>query len=112
MTSAFIQDELGALIYADPESDLDYSITSWLEGLIFLSAAWSISPTGSGEVIYNDSINVGDVVIDGVTYAAGKVASTWIKGLNEGVEYTVTLHATFTGNRIDDRTFRIRCKSK
>ena len=111
MPTAFLQDEFGAYIEADPGADIDYSVTCWVEGLIFTAATWEIVPTVAS-VPYNSQINAAPVTIDGVTYAIGKVASAWIKDLIAGVQYSVTVHATFTGGRKDDRTFRIKCKQK
>lgn len=111
MTTAFKTDDLGPYVEADPNSDLDYSITCWLEGVSFESLNWIISPEVPG-VPYNPQINAAPVEIDGVSYSAGKVASCWIKGLQEGLEYLVTLQATFTGGRKDDRSFRVKCLQK
>lgn len=108
MPTIFKEDDLGPYVEADPDSDLDYSITTWLEGLIFLSAVWTIIPDVAGS-IHDQSINVGPVTIDGKPYAIGEVASAWIKGLTAGQEYKIRIRGTFTGNRIDDRTFRIKC---
>lgn len=110
MASAFKKDEIGDYIEADPGSDLDYSVTTWLEGLSFVSATWVITPNVAGSP-YNESVNVAPVTIDGVQYAVGKVASAWIKGLTAGVEYLVEVKAVFTGNRKDERSFRIRCRN-
>lgn len=111
MPTAFKSDDLGPYIDADPDSDLEYSITCWLEGVIFTNLSWSISPAVTN-VPYNPQINPAPVVIDGVTYNTGKIASCWIKSLEAGKEYVVTLHATFSGNRIDDRSFRIKCLNR
>jgi hypothetical protein len=108
MPSVFQQDDLGYWAKADPDSELDYSVVSWLEGLLFLDVAWSIAPAVAG-VPYDEFINPVPVTIDGVEYAAGQVAGVWVKDLTVGVVYTLTAHATFTGNRIDDRSFRLRC---
>ena len=108
MSSAFLLDADGPWAKADPDSELDYSIVSWLEGLLFTAVTWSISPPVAG-VPYDDFINVAPVVIDGKTYIIGQVAGTWVKDLVAGTTYTLTAHATFTGNRIDDRSFRLRC---
>lgn len=109
MPSAFKVDLAGPYIDADPGSDLDYSVSSWLEGLLFTAVIWSISPAVVN-VPYNDQINASPVVIDGRTYAPGQIASAWIKDLQPGVTYEVNLAATFTGGRKDQRTFRIVCK--
>jgi hypothetical protein len=99
-------------IYVDPESDLDYSIASWIEGVLFnASPTWAVAP--SGPVLYNGSLNGAPVTIDGVTYAANELATIWIKGpMVAGIDYVVTAHATFAGGRIDDRSFTMKCKSR
>jgi hypothetical protein len=111
MASAFQTDEHGPYVEVDPGADIDYSVTCWVEGLFFTDGTWEIVPNVAG-VPYNAQINASPVTIDGVTYAAGKVASAWIKDLQIGVEYVVTLHATFTGGRKDDRSFRMKCRQK
>lgn len=111
MPTAFLTDEHGDYVEADPDSDLDYSITSWLEGLNFVTAVWTITPAITA-VPYDPTINVAPVTIGGVVYAAGKVATAWIKNLAAGQEYKVNVRGTFTNNRIDDYSFRIRCKNR
>jgi hypothetical protein len=112
MPSAFRIDKDGVpIIDADPDSELDYSITSWLEGLLFTGVDWELSPEVA-DVPYNDSINADAVTIDGVEYAAGEVATVWLKDLSAGQTYTLRCRATFTGSRIDDRTIKIRCRER
>lgn len=111
MPSAFKTDEFGPYIEADPESELDYSITTWLEDLLFTAIDWELSPPVAG-ALYQPLINTNPLVVDGKLYSIGQVASTWIKDLQAGQEYVVTLHATFTGDRKDDRSFRIKCLHK
>lgn len=109
MPSQFVKNDLGEdLIDVDPHSDQDYSITSWMEGLIFTAIDWEVAPTGP--VLYNSQINAAPLTIGGVVYAIGKVASIWIKTLEAGKEYRVTLKATFTGNRKDDKSFILKCR--
>lgn len=112
MPSAFQVDHNGRrFIVADPDSDLDYSVSSWLEGLVFTAAEWSIEPVVAG-ALHSQSINGAPVVIDGVTWQAGELATTWIKSLAAGQDYDVKLRATFTGSRIDERTFRVLCRQR
>jgi len=108
MSSAFLHDELGPYILADPVSDLDYSVTSWIDGLTFSNVVWELLPVVAG-ALHDPSINVAPVVLDGFTYAIGEVATTWVKNLVAGTTYNLTAHATFNGNRVDDRSFRIKC---
>jgi len=112
MPSQFIKNDLGEdMVVVDPDSDVDYTISCWMEGLFYTAIDWQISPS-VGPVIYNFQINGAPVTINGVTYAAGKLASLWIKTLADGQEYRVTLKATFTGNRKDDKSFIIQCRHK
>ena len=97
------------VVPADPASDLDYSVSSWLEGLLFTDAVWSIEPAVT-DGLHAPSINLNPVVIDGVTYQPGELAITWIKNLAAGTDYVVTLRGTFTGNRIDERSFTVQCR--
>lgn len=109
MPSRFKVDLNGPYIDADPGSDADYSVSSWLEGLNFTAVDFSILPVVPG-VPYNEVINIDPVVIDGRTYAPGQIASAWIKNLQPGVTYTVNVAGTFTGGRKDERSFRMVCK--
>jgi len=108
MPSSFLVDDLGNYVLADPQSDLDYSITCWIEGVIFVSAIWTITP--AGPTVHDPSINGSPVTIDGIQYATGKVATAWITGLELGKEYVVTVEGTFSGGQVDQRSFRIRCQ--
>lgn len=113
MPSAFVIDNTEGLpaIECDPDSDLDYAITSWLEGMDFLSVVFAIDPTGP--VIYNSQVNDAPMTIDGVDYAIGKLAMAWIRGpFTAGATYRVTISGTFTGNRKDDRSFLLKCKER
>jgi hypothetical protein len=113
MPSDFRIDKDGVpIVDADPNSDLDYSVSSWLEGLLFTAVDWVVTPDDGNVEVYNSQINAAPVVIDGVTYAIGQLASTWIRGMVVGTTYEIRLRGTFTGNRIDDRTFRVRCKER
>jgi hypothetical protein len=98
-------------VYADPDSDMDYSISCWVAGVIFTNVVWSISPNVVG-ALYNQTINNAPVTIDGVDYASGKIATSWIKGLTSGIDYTVTVHATFSGGQVDDRSFIVKCRAR
>ena len=98
-----------AVVPADPGSDLDYSVNSWLEGLLFTDAEWSIEPPVAGG-LHTPSINSNPVVIDGVTYQPGELATIWITNLVDGQDYVVTVHGTFAGNRIDERSFTVQCR--
>ena len=95
---------------ADPGSELDYSVSSWLEGLLFIEPTdWTIEPAVPG-VPYSKGINPAPVVIDQVTYQAGQIAFAWVKDLQPGIEYTVTVKGTFTGGRKDERSFILQCQ--
>jgi hypothetical protein len=96
-------------VLADPGSDLDYSVTSWLEGLAFIDVDWSVEPALAGGSVYGDSLNAAPVIIDGVEYAIGYVASVFIKNMVAGQTYSVKASATFEGSRKDERTFLIQC---
>lgn len=114
MPTAFQTDKNGrAIVVADPSSDLDYSISSWLEAAVFTAAAWTITPNVPG-ALHDPGINASPVVVDGVSYAAGMLATTWIDAslLAIGTEYRVNLHGTFTAGREDDRSFIVRLKEK
>lgn len=112
MPTAFFRNENGEdVVLADPDSDLDYSVSTWLEGLLFIAGtSWLVSP--AGPTLYNPQINITTITVDGVPYVAGKIASTWIKDLVAGKRYKVTLKGTFTGNRKDDRSFFIECRNR
>jgi len=111
MSSAFLEDTYGPYIEVDPDSDLDYSLTCWIEGVVFTAIAWELSPDIIGAV-YNSQINNSPVVIDGISYDTGKVATAFVKTLVPGVTYILTLHATFTAGRKDDRSIRLICKER
>lgn len=110
MSSIFRLGDDGYYANADPNSDLDYGITCWMEGETFSSASWSISPSGSpGPVLHDSEINAAAVTIDGTEYAIGKVASVWVSGPIAGETYTVTLEAVFSGGGRDRRSFQLIC---
>ena len=111
MPTAFLHDSLGPFVRADPASDLDYSVTVWLKGLIFTAVTWELSPPVTG-ALHSPSINAAPVIIDGFTYAIGEVATTFVKNLVAGNTYTLTAHATLTGGRLDDRSFRLKCEER
>lgn len=93
--------------FVDPGSDIDYSYACWVEGVIFIApTTWAILPAIGG-VPYNSAINPAPVTIDGVLYDTGKVTSAWIKSLLAGTTYLVTIQATFTGGRKDERSFKL-----
>lgn len=99
--------------YHDPNADLIYGITTWIDGRIFVSGSWDISPAGSPAAsVHDSSINSIAVTIDGVVYAAGEVATVWATGLAEGVTYELRLHATFDDGQIDDRTVTLICAQR
>lgn len=111
MPSAFKLGKDGKpFVEADPGSDLDYSLPSWLDGLAYSGLpTWTISPPVTG-IPYNRSLNASPVTIDGVLYEANFVATAWIKDLAAGQTYTVNVAATFAGGRKDERSFKIVCK--
>lgn len=110
MSSIFRLGDDGYYANADPDSDLDYGITCWIEDQTFTSAAWSISPTGSpGPTLHDSEINAVAITIDETEYAAGKVASIWVSGPIAGITYTVTLDAQFSGGGRDSRSFQLIC---
>jgi hypothetical protein len=112
MPSSFIKLPEGPLIYVDPDSDLDYIISAWIEGATFNgNPTFSITPAAPGSV-YNISLNAGPVTIDGVTYVANTLVTFWMKLLTVNVDYTVTCHATFSGARVDDRSFTAKCRNR
>lgn len=114
MPSIFRRDyQLGWMAPADPDSDLDYGIACWYEGVTFVSVTWSIAGGGSpGPVLHDDTINGEAIVKDGVTYPAGTVASVWITQLPAGQVCTVTAHATFSDGSVDDRSFRLAVEER
>lgn len=99
-------------VEADPGSDLDYSLPSWLEGVAYNGLpTWTITPAVAG-VPYNRSLNTEQVEIDGVTYEVNFVATAWIKDLVAGQTYLVNVAANFVGGRKDERSFNIVCKEQ
>jgi len=101
----------------DPNADLIYGITSWIEGRTFATApganVWDITESGSpSPSLHNSAINAVAVVLDGVTYEIGEVATTWVTGLVAGVTYTLTLHATFDDGQRDDRSVSLVCSQR
>ena len=101
----------------DPDADLIYGITSWIEGRTFATAlgacTWAITESGSPSPnLHNPVINAVPVVLDGVTYAIGEVATTWVTGLIAGVTYTLTLHATVDDGQRDDRSVSLVCSHR
>lgn len=113
MASQFKRDSTGYYAYHDPEGDLRYGFTCWLADRSFSSASWAISGGGSPSPELHDAeINLVAMTIDGVSYAAGQVASVQARKLESGNTYTVTLHATFDDGQKDDRSFRLICQHR
>lgn len=112
MPSIFRRNRAGNYFaYHDPGADVIYGITTWIEGRLFSSLAWRITDTGSPSPELHDSaINAVAMVLDGVTYAAGEVATVWARGLSVGVTYTLTLRATFDDGQIDERSVSLICQ--
>lgn len=112
MTSIFRRNKAGQFFaYHDPGADVIYGITTWIDGRTFSAVTWRITDTGSPSPELHDSaINGAAMVLDGVTYAAGEVATVWARGLSVGSSYTLTLRATFSDGQIDERSVTLICQ--
>lgn len=107
MTTLFKRDVNGFYAYQDPDADLDYSVSSWIEGATFVTVNWTITGTGS---VHSAQINSQAVTVDEVDYDVGELASVFVSSLTAGETYTVNAHATFSGGQTDDRSFRLICR--
>lgn len=112
MPSIFRRNRAGNYVaYHDPAADVIYGITTWIDGRIFSALAWRITDSGSpSPSLHDPAINAAAIVLDGVSYAAGEVATVWVRGLSAGVTYTLTLRATFDDGQIDERSVSLICQ--
>lgn len=111
-TTAFKKDQYGNdYIVVDPDSVMDYSVATWVEGATFSTVVWTLDPAIAG-AIYNESINGAQQTVDGTTYEIGELATAWIRYIPAGARHKVTLRATFSGGQIDDRSFYVRGREK
>lgn len=90
-------------------SNARWGLTSWVEGATFSSVEWAVTP--SGPTLASPQINADPVVIDGRTYAAGRMASVKVSGMTAGTTYTVTATATLSNGDVDARSFKLAVKA-
>jgi len=96
-TSSFVYDELGPYIIKDPEAVLDYRFdwVEWLNG---------------------DTITAATVTVTNGTKASQTFTNTtvtaWISGGVAGQVISVNCHITTAAGRQDDRTVRLKVKSR
>jgi hypothetical protein len=97
----------------DPSARKDYSViwSDWLGTDTISTSAWTITPAVAS-VPYTPGINGSPVVVDGVTYPANTVTTSWVKDLTAGVSYLVTNRVTTAAGRVDDYSFRLLCREQ
>jgi hypothetical protein len=96
-TSSFVYDELGPYILKDPNAVLDYRF-DWVEWL-------------NGDTISVSTISA----VNGTIASQSNTTSTataWISGGVAGQVITVTSHITTAAGRQEDRTVRLKVKSR
>lgn len=95
--SSFITDDIGPYIYKDPEAVLDYRFdwTDWLNGDVITAATVAVTNGNKDSQSYTDTH-----------------VTVWISGGVVGQTITVSCHITTAAGRQDERTVRLKVKSR
>ena len=81
--------------------------TGELQGATISTSTWTL-PTG----ITNQSDNKSAVTIHGVSYAINTVATIWLSGGTDGVEYKLINRVVLSDGRTLDKTITIPIRTK
>jgi hypothetical protein len=89
----------------DPDATLDYAIdwSEWLpDGDALSTATWTVTGADAALTVAGSPAP---------SHAAG-IATAWLTGGTDRVDYRVTCRVTTTGGRVDDRSILVRVRER